>query len=148
MPICPECGDKFPNRIIINGIERIVHKRVFCLKCSPFGTRHRCGPKLRCGVRIKGRPFNTKCYLCNKVYITKNAQHTCSACRSKLRRDEMRSKAQAMLGGKCIVCGYSKYHGALEFHHKDGKKEANVSELLLHRWKKIESELKKNFLLT
>lgn len=23
------------------------------------------------------------------------------------------------LGGKCISCGYSKYYGALEFHHRD-----------------------------
>lgn len=23
------------------------------------------------------------------------------------------------LGGCCIRCGYSKYHGALEFHHRD-----------------------------
>lgn len=28
-----------------------------------------------------------------------------------------------MFGGKCIVCGYDKYAGALDFHHKDPKKK-------------------------
>lgn len=33
-------------------------------------------------------------------------------------------------GGKCIVCGYDKYLGALDFHHVDPtKKEFNISKL-------------------
>jgi hypothetical protein len=35
------------------------------------------------------------------------------------RRKLLRRRLIQMLGGKCRVCGYNKYDGALEFHHKD-----------------------------
>lgn len=35
------------------------------------------------------------------------------------RRDKVKAIAVAYKGGKCQVCGYNKYVGALEFHHVD-----------------------------
>lgn len=29
-----------------------------------------------------------------------------------------------MFGGKCVICGYDKYVGALQFHHKDPKEKS------------------------
>lgn len=34
------------------------------------------------------------------------------------------------LGGCCIKCGYNNCLNALDFHHKSGKKEANISLLI------------------
>jgi len=35
------------------------------------------------------------------------------------RRRKIKSKAIELLGGKCCLCGYNKYQGALDFHHID-----------------------------
>lgn len=47
-------------------------------------------------------------------------------------RRQQKYKAQAVehKGGKCIVCGFNLYFGALEFHHLDpSKKEAGINKL-------------------
>src|SRR5690606_31523033 len=41
----------------------------------------------------------------------------------KNRRDTLRKKAIEYLGGKCRSCGYAKFYGALEFHHRDPKEK-------------------------
>ena len=35
------------------------------------------------------------------------------------RRRRIKEKAIMYLGGKCQLCGYSKYQGGLDFHHVD-----------------------------
>ena len=37
------------------------------------------------------------------------------------RRKQLREKAIEYKGGKCMICGYKKYSGALDFHHLDEK---------------------------
>ena len=47
---------------------------------------------------------------------------TCNVCQGKIidkERKLRRLKAIEYKGGKCESCGYSKYSGALEFHHLD-----------------------------
>ena len=35
------------------------------------------------------------------------------------------------MGGKCVVCGYDRYFGALDFHHLDAsKKDFNIANLI------------------
>lgn len=48
-------------------------------------------------------------------------------------------------GGKCSVCGYKKYVGALEFHHLDEKnKKFDLSTKGITRsWAKTKAELEK-----
>lgn len=59
-----------------------------------------------------------------------------------------KKKAIEFLGGKCIRCGYSRYYGALEFHHKDPTlKDFGWSKLRLQTWARIEEELIKCELL-
>ena len=51
-------------------------------------------------------------------------------------------------GGHCINCGYSKYYGALEFHHRNpDEKEVDWAKLRLTSWEKIKLELDKCDLL-
>lgn len=65
------------------------------------------------------------------------------------RRKALRLKSIEYLGGKCIVCGYSRYEGALEFHHlADVKKEFGISQNGLTRsWERIKKELNKCMLV-
>lgn len=56
-----------------------------------------------------------RCILCQREYTRQNVQRT-------------KSVLAAEAGGKCQICGYDKYLGALEFHHLDPKtKEFSLS---------------------
>ena len=51
-------------------------------------------------------------------------------------------------GGKCVVCGYDKYFGALEFHHVDKtKKEYAISDLKNYNFETLKDELDKCVIL-
>ncbi|HEY4160629.1 MAG TPA: hypothetical protein VGM08_01050 [Candidatus Saccharimonadales bacterium] len=61
------------------------------------------------------------------------------------RRQTIKAKAVKLLGGACIVCGYSKHPGVLDFHHIDPTtKSFGISSGGLSRsWASIEIELQK-----
>ena len=52
-------------------------------------------------------------------------------------------------GGECENCGYNKYYGALEFHHKDpDKKEFSIAQVKLRKFdQRVKDELDKCKLL-
>lgn len=53
-------------------------------------------------------------------YIDSSGRVRCMKCRVEAvqrRRDKIKQLAVEYKGGKCAICGYSKYIGALEFHH-------------------------------
>ena len=54
----------------------------------------------------KGRTTYYKCGKCNTEQVQR-------------RRDQLKILAVEYKGGCCEICGYSKYVGALEFHHID-----------------------------
>jgi hypothetical protein len=37
MPTCLICLKWFPSRVVVDGVERTVNRRKYCLECSPFG---------------------------------------------------------------------------------------------------------------
>lgn len=69
MPTCAKCGSTFPNRIMVDGSVRVVSKRRFCLRCSPFGKHNtrdllmvRPIPHCRnCGKPVRMVYCNHKC---------------------------------------------------------------------------------------
>jgi hypothetical protein len=65
------------------------------------------------------------------------------------RRRKLKSLAVELKGGKCQICGYGKYVGALDFHHLDEKdKDFDLSTRGLTRsWKKIKEEIDKCILV-
>lgn len=79
--------------------------------------------------------------------------YRCTACRVdyvKTRRIKLKQLAVEYKGGCCQRCGYDKYIGALEFHHKD----PNAKEFAISKdggnsrsWAKIQIELDKCVLL-
>ena len=78
--------------------------------------------------------------------------HRCKKCRSNhvsKRRKKVKEKLVKDFGGKCIICNYTKYAGALEFHHLDPtKKEYGLgSHGLTKGYKILLEEAKKCILL-
>lgn len=51
-------------------------------------------------------------------------------------------------GGKCQECGYERYYGALEFHHRDPSiKDMDWNKMRLRKWSLVIEELDKCDLL-
>lgn len=81
----------------------------------------------------------------------KNGASMCKTCFNQYcveRWVALKKSAIKHLGGSCSACGYSKYYGALEFHHTDPTtKDVDWNKLRLRSWDKIEQELSKCVLL-
>lgn len=125
MPICKKCGKKFPNRLKINGQIKIINTRKYCLECSPFGLHNTRKP-----MNLKEGDI-TKCINCGREYIYQrkkgNRRIKCGYCMRKLRRIKIKKEVVELLGGKCSRCGYNRCMFALEFHHRNGKKDKEFS---------------------
>ena len=67
----------------------------------------------------------------------------------KKRRKHLRQMAREYLGGKCMICGYDRCPGALDFHHRDPKKKKfGLSDRGLTRsWEKTKKEIEKCVLI-
>ena len=94
--------------------------------------------------------------ICKKHGLYKHykngARWRCSKCRVEVvakHRKDKKQKLVDMLGGKCTICGYSKYVGSLDFHHLDRKtKEFGIaSKGNTNSWAKVVAEAKKCVLL-
>lgn len=85
---------------------------------------------------------------------------TCANCKQRLarakrvravltRRRKLKQLAIEYKGGRCIICGYDKYPGALDFHHTDPKqKDFGLSSSGITRsWARVKEELDKCILV-
>ena len=65
------------------------------------------------------------------------------------RRRKIKAMAIAYKGGKCQLCGYSRFQGALDLHHLNPKnKNFGIADKGYTRsWKRIEAELDKCILV-
>src|SRR5437868_4422842 len=98
MPICKKCEKPFPNRIRIDGRERVLCNRKYCLECSPFGLHNtraledsERGNEILCGC---GRRY---------VYDRRKGhkKNKCNSCHANERRFAVKQKAVAYKGGQC-----------------------------------------------
>lgn len=149
MPNCEQCGESFPNHIIVDGKRRNLQNRHYCLDCSPFGLHNTS--KLEGGSR-RGRAnsngLERRCVLCGRPYVFRNGSgHTltrCNSCAVYQRRTETKRRAVEYLGGACKYCGYSKCLAALTFNHRDStKKDFNIGRVGTKPWKVVVLELDK-----
>ena len=68
--------------------------------------------------------------------------------KEKERRSKNKKLAIALLGGKCVCCGYNRCYQALDFHHLNfSEKDCCLRHLSNVAWKRIVKELKKCILL-
>ena len=65
----------------------------------------------------------------------------------KKRRKKKKELAIQYKGGKCAICGYSKYNGALEFHHLESKDFGLGMSGLTRSWERTKNELDKCLLV-
>ena len=89
-----------------------------------------------------------KCSFCGETDKDKfygNKHTRCGKCHNKdtiKRGNSNKEWAVALLGGKCVNCGYCKSSWALQFHHTDPKaKDKNFSSMKGWGKKRIEKEL-------
>lgn len=137
--ICKNCNGYFPSKTFLNGKEIFLHKRSYCLVCSPFGER-----KYKAAKRNRNKTANEKqCPICARVFKwTKN--NVCSTCRAWFQRYCKKLKAINLLGGECKHCGEKDWE-ILTFHHINTQDKSftlagNWDNL---DWQIIENELKK-----
>lgn len=81
-------------------------------------------------------------------YLSSEGRWRCKKCRVESvqrRRDKLKQRAIEYKGGKCQVCGYNKYPGALEFHHLNpNEKDFGIaSKGYTRSWEKVKEELDK-----
>ena len=62
----------------------------------------------------------------------------------KNRRQKLKKMSVDYLGGECVICGYKKCIGALQFHHRNPKeKDFTIGRYTVIAWEKIKKELDK-----
>jgi len=96
-----------------------------------------------------------KCYCVKEetdFYKKGNRIHSyCKSCYNQYCQErwiEKKKKAISYLGGCCKKCGYKKYYGALEFHHRDpSEKEFDWNKMRMISEEKMLNELDKCDLL-
>jgi len=91
------------------------------MKCAKCGINDR-EYSVKSGSR-KGK-IQSYCKECNKENVIK-------------RQRTLKEKCVEYCGGKCKICGYSKYVGALDFHHLDpSTKDIAFSKFRATSWDK------------
>jgi len=148
MPNCQKCQNYFPYKVIIDGRQRVLSKRKYCLNCSPFGVHNtrKLFPQGQDNQRI------VECIQCLRSFVyERDKGHTlslCNSCMGNNRKSYIKQKCLEYLGGKCCICNYDKCIAALEFHHKDrSTKEFQISGNYRRSWEKIKQELDKCILV-
>lgn len=144
MPLCKKCGERFPVRRRIEGKERNLCNRKYCLTCSPFG-KHNTRP-------IEDRSLLSTCQVCGRQYLyVRGGGHRrtkCNSCGVNARRFALKVRAIEYKGGSCQKCGYNKCKAALVFHHLSQKeKDFTISSNHCLSWERIAKELDKCILL-
>lgn len=117
-----------------------MQRRKYCLECSPFDQHN-----TKALEKIDSN-FVKTCLTCGKQIIRKEEKgRYCWTCSNRKNRESKLAKVKELTGEACWFCGYSKYWGALEFHHVNPEeKEFQLSKREMQfTWERIEPELKK-----
>ncbi len=136
---CKKCNNQIPNRIEINGVNKNLHSRTYCLDCSPWGERKGYSLRKQC---TSCNDATKHCEICDREY-PKTKNNVCSSCRTLYLRKKTKEKAIQLLGGKCVRCE-EKDCRVLTFHHLDQTKKKFELSIAWGKkdWNLIHEELK------
>lgn len=152
MKNCLHCKKDFPILQKINGRVRNLCSRRFCLECSPFGQNNRSN-------KLSASPATHKvCNICLKdlplsdfLKTARQIRWACKKCDADRVKNIATNRRQNLIdrvGGACVICGYNRYAGSLDFHHVDSSaKDFQLSSLSKYSLDEIEKELPKCVLL-
>lgn len=156
--ICQLCQVEFPSSMKINGKVRKLNRRKLCLVCSPWG-HHNTKTAAQRSASLDVPSGFRRCTVCGEVKVLSlysprgggRFVNRCKPCESKrvgALQKALKERAVAYKGGRCQICGYSKYIGALDFHHLDPKlKEFEIGQSRYSFSELVRSELDKCVLL-
>jgi len=158
MPVCLQCDKEFPVKIEVDGKVRTIGTRLYCLQCSPFGSRNKCGGKPRAIVLGHDDVECQQCSRCSKTlpvedfYLKRilktreRRRHSfCKNCKKieiKHAHRDLKSRAVILMGNQCADCHRQFPQCVYQFHHLDPK-EKDIGIAKIHSWEKMQSELQK-----
>jgi len=140
---CLLCENNIPHSVYIDGKQRFLSKRNYCLECSPFGKRNTKQLHIE-------KDHKRVCSMCGIEYQGGHHKHKdrCGNCRSVFYRKKTKQQALDYKGSKCSVCGYDKCMGAMHFHHvyPDDKK-FTIASYMFNKFDSLVEELEKCILV-
>lgn len=121
MKLCQKCKLPFGKQIIDGRVRKPQHRK-FCWTCSPFD---------RGNNRDLTRTMKT-CSRCKrKISLEVFREAFCDECMAQYQFErlwQIKEEAIKYKGGKCCICGYFKYIGSLDFHHRTpAEKDYNIA---------------------
>lgn len=140
--ICKKCGKSFLCKMWRDGKEIWLHRRSYCLECSPY--KGGKGYELRKEINPKKDANGCKtCIICSRVY-KRNKNDVCSTCRNWYHRKEKKKRCVEYKGGECTQCRETDID-ILAFHHRNPEEKNfgiayNLNEI---KWEKLKEELDK-----
>jgi len=85
-----------------------------------------CGRCQRCGDGARFATFECKRHGTTEFVLEGRGYYRCKRCRSEAvarRRRTIKRQLVEEAGGACVLCGYSRWPGALQFHHMEAKEK-------------------------
>lgn len=151
MSTCAKCGNHFPVWTKVQGKKRNLSSRKYCLDCSPFKKKNTFQLHQE---ESTDRVLTVHCSSCGRVYPydrdhrNGSTKSRCNACVTRARQRKLKRQGIEILGGGCLICGYSRCQEALDFHHRDpAEKDFTISHHWNRAWKVLEKEILKCALL-
>ena len=154
--VCKKCGDVIPRYIVVNGSVVSLHKRQYCLSCSPFGAGNNFVLHKMTTTEYKRCPFCNKEKKRTEFYVRsgrgrRGVSTYCKECSAKDASQRSRGMKIRMVkykGGKCVICQYDRCLEAIDFHHLDPSQKGDIwQKIKKHKWEYVQKELDKCILV-
>lgn len=103
----------------------------YWLRRYEIGTLNSCGPRKRCGGGSRFATFECRRHGVTEFVLEGRGYYRCKRCRADAvakRRRVVKRRLIEDARGACVLCGYHRWPGALQFHHVDpGHKEFHIA---------------------
>lgn len=145
MKIC-SCGNRIPYSVIIDGVRRTLSNRSKCLKCQPYkssvySVRYADSERKEKELEKNRRKQKSYRKRVANMGIVDSVKEV-----NELRRSR-KALVISVLGGSCMLCGYSRCQRNLTFHHIENKSFSLAEREFQFSWKKLLPEICKCVLI-